>query len=226
MHVIDTWLEKRSGAGRARLGLLAALLLLSSCVIGKRALKVPEGDDAVILLVTTQMPQPITDIARHAWLAVRKKGEKNFRRIEVGSFGSGPFAGESGIMLHAIWRGKKAEKAIPCLYEHQSRYRPGRKYLPWPGPNSNTFIEALLRRCRLRADLPATSIGRDYRGLIGVSRTSGGTGIQLETPLVGIKVGLKEGVEIHFFALALGIDLWPPALIVPFGPGRIGFDDR
>ena len=125
-----------------------------------------------------------------------------------------------------MWRGARAERGIACLREHQSEYRPGRKYLPWPGPNSNTFVDSLLRRCRLRADLPATAIGKDYRGLVGVSRTSGGTGVQFESPVAGFKIGLKEGIEVHFFALVFGIDLWPPALIVPFGPGRLGFDDR
>ncbi len=198
----------------------------AGCVIGKRPLVAPDGDDAAILLCTTEMPQPITDIARHAWLAVRKPGEARWHRIEVGYFGSGPFDGESGVMLHAVWRGKQAETAIACLHEHQSKYRPGRGYLPWPGPNSNTFIDELLRKCDLAASLPPTAIGKDYRGLIGASWTSGGTGVQLESPIAGIKIGLKEGIEIHFFALAFGIDLWPPALIVPFGSGRIGFDDR
>lgn len=216
----------RSGIRLA--GLLAVALGLGAhgCVIGKRALVVPEGDDALILLCTTEMPEPIKDIARHAWFAVRDAGASRFQRIEVGSFGSGPFAGESGVMLHAIWRGKRAEEGIACLRAHHREYRPGRKYLPWPGPNSNTFVDELLRRCDLHADLPATAIGKDYRGLIGVSWTTGGTGVQFETPVVGFAIGLTEGIQVHFFALAFGIDLWPPALIVPLGPGRIGFDDR
>ena len=46
------------------------------------------------------------------------------------------------------------------------------------------------------------------------------------TPVLGLKIGLKEGIEIHIIGLAIGIDLWPPAIIVPLGPGRIGFADR
>ena len=57
---------------------------------------------------------------------------------------------------------------------------------------------------------------------MGFSKTSGGTGVQLESPLVGLRVGLTEGIEVHLFGLALGVDLWPPAIIVPLGPGRIG----
>jgi len=32
--------------------------------------------------------------------------------------------------------------------------------------------------------------------------------------------------DLHLLALAFGIDLWPPALILPIDPGRLGFDDR
>ena len=41
-----------------------------------------------------------------------------------------------------------------------------------------------------------------------------------------LRVGLFEGVEVHALGLAFGVDLWPPALIVPLGGGRLGFADR
>jgi hypothetical protein len=41
-----------------------------------------------------------------------------------------------------------------------------------------------------------------------------------------VKIGLKEGLEVHIVGLSFGIDLWPPAIILPLGPGRIGFADR
>jgi len=50
--------------------------------------------------------------------------------------------------------------------------------------------------------------------------------VQVETPVLGFKIGLKEGVEVHIIGLSFGIDLWPPALIVPWGSGRLGFADR
>ena len=205
---------------------IVAAVMSSGCVFNKRALKAPEGNDAAILLASVSMPEPISNIARHAWLAVRVDGTEQWHRIEVGGFGAGPLSADGDVRLHAIWRGAKAAKAIPCLQQHADAAHPHGKYLPWPGPNSNTFVDRLLRKCGLRADLPGTSIGKDYRGLIGVSWTSGGTGFQIETPIAGIRLGLTEGIEIHLFALAFGIDLWPPAIIVPFGPGRIGFDDR
>jgi len=84
----------------------------------------------------------------------------------------------------------------------------------------------VLRRCKLAASLPATSIGKDWRGLVGAGISSERTGVQLETPILGFKIGLREGIEIHVLHLSFGIDLWPPAIIVPLGPGRIGFADR
>ena len=56
--------------------------------------------------------------------------------------------------------------------------------------------------------------------------TSEGTGLQLETPVLGLEIGLEEGIEVHVIGLSFGIDLWPPAIILPLGPGRIGFADR
>lgn len=47
-----------------------------------------------------------------------------------------------------------------------------------------------------------------------------------DSAVVGLKLGLSEGIEVHIWTLALGLDLWPPALIVPVGDGRLGFADR
>jgi hypothetical protein len=85
----------------------------------------------------------------------------------------------------------------------------------------------MIRRCELYVELPAPAIGKDYRGpVVGASLSPGGTGVQLETPLVGGKLGITEGIEFHVLGMGWGVDIWPPALIVPVGPGRIGFDDR
>jgi hypothetical protein len=84
----------------------------------------------------------------------------------------------------------------------------------------------MLRRCRLHASLPATSVGKDWRGWFGITRTTEGTGFQIETPFLGLRIGLKEGIEVHVIGLSLGIDVWPPAIILPLGPGRLGFADR
>lgn len=213
---------------------VACMVLASSasCVVLRRPLRAPRNDTATVLLVSGGLPAPMQDIARHPWFAVRAAGATAWTLWEVGGdgelddpFRNGPYLDPE---LHAVWTGGKAERAIACLAAHAPALKSDIEahYMAWPGPNSNTFGDVLLRRCKLAAGLPATAIGKDFRGWLGAGVTSERTGFQLETPIVGLKLGLKEGVEVHILGLSLGIDLWPPALIVPLGPGRIGFANR
>jgi len=215
---------------RRLLSTFGGLAMLAGCVIGARKVEIPDGDGPRVMLLSCAMPEPITHIARHAWLATRKAGQQDWNRFEVGGGSGDPLAdsgcgGGGDVRLHSVWSGKTAANAIECLEQHSEPYKARVKYMAWPGPNSNTYVDVMLRKCSLRADLPATSIGKDYRGLIGASWTSGGTGFQIETPLVGLKLGLTEGIEIHVLAIVIGIDWWPPAIIIPLGGGRIGFAD-
>ena len=132
--------------------------------------------------------------------------------------------GGGDVRVHATFTGKQAERMIKCVREKAPTYPHRDRYLVWPGPNSNTFVDWILRACRIPADLPVASIGKDYRGPFGVSETSGGTGLQLETPLLGVRVGLTEGLVFHVLTFSIGFDWWPPAIVLP--AGRVGFDDR
>lgn len=213
---------------------LALLATTSGCVILQRPVQVPRYDgEAVVVVASGLMPPPIDDVARHAWFAVRRAGRDRWSTFELwGSTGehfeTSPLYdhGGGGVMVHAIFHGAEAEAQIACLERETKGWDEAHVYIPIPGPNSNTYVETMMRRCNILATLPATAIGRDHRGWFGITETSEGTGFQIETPIFGIKVGLKEGFELHLFGFAIGFDLWPPALIVPFGPGRIGFDDR
>ena len=221
---------------------VALVLALGSCVIGKRSLTLPSNEQATVVVGSSALSEPLDGIARHPWIGLREAGGEEWERWEVMCCpDSSPHStvkqsnlsplsdyggGGRDVRLHGVWTGKRAERAIACVREKAPQYPHRNRYLAWPGPNSNTFVDHLMRACGLHASLPAPSIGKDYRGLIGASFTSGGTGIQIETPLVGVRIGLKEGIELHLFSFAVGIDFWPPALIVPIGPGRIGFDDR
>jgi len=212
---------------------VAVLLVLAGCIVLRKPLDMPANDVTTVALLTGTLGHPMDDIARHPWFAVRKKGERDWRIYEVGGGGTeeDPFRHHEPYgnpILHKVWRGEEAEAAAACLakYGDGVREQIERDYVLYPGPNSNTFGDVMLRKCHLHASLPATSIGKDWRGLIGAGVTSEGTGLQLETPVLGLKVGLKEGVEVHIIGLAFGIDLWPPAIILPLGPGRIGFADR
>jgi hypothetical protein len=186
-----------------------------------------------VLLVTGELSHPIEEIARHPWLAVRHKGEREWITYEVPSVchcGDNPFDHSPYLdpILHKTWRGAEAERAAKCIEREAEAiiHDIDNHYVFYPGPNSNTFGDRILRKCDLHASLPATSVGKDWRGWFGAGVTSEGTGVQLETPVIGVKIGLKEGIELHVIGLSIGIDLWPPAIILPLGPGRLGFADR
>jgi hypothetical protein len=216
----------------ARVAPLAAALALAGCVVGARPLELPDDCVATVAVVSDALPEAMGQVGRHSWIAVREEGATHFYRYEVlgqATVHSGdPFEGTGGddVRLHGIMRGPPAVAFIQCLKEETRRYNEEHEYGFWPGPNCNTYVDEMARHCGMHAELPATSVGRDYRGVVGVSRTTEGTGVQLESPVLGAKLGFTEGFEVHLFALALGIDLWPPAIIVPLGPGRLGFDDR
>ncbi len=216
--------------GLAILAQVMVLLVLSSCTVGDRKLRAPANDQATVMLMTGGLAHPIEDIARHPWFATRRAGEQFWHFFEVGGGGDqdNPFANSPyvEVILHKVWRGKEAERAIECLEREAPPWLSALDYRFYPGPNSNTFGDVMLRRCDLHASLPSTSVGKDWRGGFGASVTSEGTGVQIETPILGLKVGLKEGVEVHVIGLSIGIDVWPPAIILPVGPGRLGFADR
>jgi hypothetical protein len=210
-----------------------AVIVLSGCVVFPRSLAMPGNDETTVALLTGTLIAPMNGIARHPWFAVRHKGEEEWKVYEVGGGGdeTDPFHHHSPYgdpILHKVWRGADGEKAAACI----ERVGPGvssdieRHYMFYPGPNSNTFGDVVLRKCGLHASLPSTSVGKDWRGWFGIGRSSEGTGFQVETPVLGVKLGLKEGIELHVIGLSVGIDLWPPAIILPLGPGRLGFADR
>ena len=48
--------------------------------------------------------------------------------------------------------------------------------------------------------------------------TTSRLGLELESPYLGVQVGLQEGVELHLIGLTAGVGLWPPSLKLPFLP--------
>ena len=126
------------------------------------------------------MPQPIRGVARHAFFTVKRAGSPDWSTVEFG------YVERNDVRVHAILgAGRRRRAASPACTSTNVLWKPRfiRTTGPWPGPNSNTFIDRLLRLCDLHADLPATAIGNYYRGVVGLSLTSGGTGFQLETPI-------------------------------------------
>jgi len=123
-------------------------------------------------------------------------------------------------------RGANAEKLIPRIEASVKdyRWRNAGDYKIWPGPNSNSFVAAVLREIpELRAVLPANAVGRDFRPGFYAGWTDSHTGAELNFwGYAGIKLGWVEGFEINFFSLVIGLDFRNPAIKLP-GFGRIGF---
>ena len=205
-------------------------LAASGCVIGARPLRAPPADQATVLMISAGLGRPVEKLAHHPWFATRSKGADRWWLWEVprSSQTDDPFDNDPYVepTLVAVWRGAAAERAIACLEREAPKWLEALDYRVWPGPNSNTFGDAMLYACDLHASQPATAIGKDWRGWIGASWTTEGTGFQVESPVLGLRLGLKEGVEVHVLGLPFGVDLWPPAIILPIGVGRLGIADR
>jgi hypothetical protein len=176
----------------------------------------------------------------HTWLAVKPRAASHYTRYEV--FGWGVQRGRPALLIRegltpdGYWfgsrpdllvdlRGAQAEVAIEKIRAAAARYPHHHEYTLWPGPNSNTFTAYIGRAVpELRLDLPPTAIGKDYLAGGGFfARSPSGTGFQLSAyGLLGLLVGLEEGLEINILGLSVGIDILRPALKLP-GIGRLGF---
>jgi hypothetical protein len=220
---------------RAAPALVLLCLVASGCAVLPLSLRVPADREATLVLGSVPLGEPISRVARHAFFLARRAGETQWRAYEVGGGARVRHVSDGDVVshwstpsVHKVWRGAQATAFIDCLQQKAGPLREwaNENYRFYPGPNSNTYVDTLLRECKIHAVLPPTCVGRDWRGAVGASVTTSGTGVQLETPIVGLRIGLTDGIEFHLFGLAFGIDFWPPALIVPFGEGRIGFADR
>jgi hypothetical protein len=123
--------------------------------------------------------------------------------------------------------GAAAERMIPKIRAAVESYqwRAYGDYRAWPGPNSNTFVTAVLAAVpELRTTLPPTAIGKDfpYDGDV-FGLTPSRTGIRVTIGgYIGLSAGWIEGIELNFLGAVFGFDLRRPALKLP-GLGRLGF---
>jgi len=176
-------------------------------------------------------------VAVHSWIVVKRANAQNWTRFDVVGWGNplrtnnwppdGRWFGTVPIVVADV-SGAAAEALIPKIeavvadyqYDHAGDYR------LWPGPNSNTFVATVLRAVpEIGAELPSNAIGRDFRPLPYAGLSDSRTGIETSLwGLLGIKVGLVEGVEVNVLGLVAGIDLRHPAVKLP-GFGRIGFGE-
>lgn len=198
--------------------------------------------EAVIQVYSARAARWRGSFGVHTWVATKRQNAGSYTRFEVIGYAlrwggntvrvrSGQpdsyWYGSKPYLLRELRGGADVEALIDRLHRAADDYPHHDQYNVWPGPNSNTFVAYLARQVpELALELPATAIGKDF--LLGgavVARAPSGSGWQLSLRgLLGILIGVEEGVEINLLGLSAGLDVSPLAIKLP-GIGRIGFSD-
>ena len=112
--------------------------------------------------------------AVHTWIVVKERDAASYSRYDYTAWGE-PIR-SNGFAPDARWFGATPQTVVAVDGEEASRlipkirhvidnykFRAYGDYSPWPGPNSNTFVQAALDAVpELKAVLPPTAIGKDY----------------------------------------------------------------
>lgn len=115
-------------------------------------------------------------------------------------------------------RGDGIDAVIEKIHQAAMAYPHANEYRLWPGPNSNSFTAWVLREVpELRADLPPIAIGKDWLGSGRIfARAPSGTGFQVSLlGVLGMTLGIEEGIEFNIGGAHFGIDPLDLALRLP-----------
>ena len=172
-------------------------------------------------------------VAVHSWIVFKRENATRWTRYDVVGWGNpvrtnnwpvdGRWYGNAPRIIADI-SAVEAEQLIPRIETAVNAYTYAQAgdYSVWPGPNSNSFIAAILRAVPELGTLPPNAIGRDYRPGFYAGLTDSRTGIELNANgFASLKIGWVEGIEMNLLGLVAGLDLRNPALKLP-GFGRIG----
>lgn len=194
-----------------------------------------EHADARVLVLSGRTGGWKGVIATHSWIVFKPAHATSWTRYDVVGWGNpvrmngwAPDARWYGTPPSVIAdvRGEAAEALIPRIDAavKEYRWRNAGDYRIWPGPNSNSFVAAVLRNVpEMQAVLPANAVGRDYRPDFYAGLSDSGTGVELNLwGYAGLELGWIEGFEINFMSLVIGLDFRNLAIKLP-GFGRIGF---
>ncbi len=193
--------------------------------------------DAVVRIYVARTVRWRGIVAVHSWIVFKEHGASRYSRYDYTAWGEpirvNGFVADGrwfGQVPEEIFRadGERAAHLIPRIKSaiENYKYRNLGDYRAWPGPNSNTFVAAIIDAVpEMQAVLPPTAIGKDfpYDGE-WFGRTPSGTGVRATLGgYLGLTVGWLEGVELNVLGAVLGIDVRRPAIKIP-GIGRIGMN--
>lgn len=173
--------------------------------------------------------------ATHSWIVLKDEGASAYERWDKVGWGrpvrrnnyapDGRWYGNDPVVLYEVY-GERAQALVPKVRSAIAAYayRDYGDYRVWPGPNSNTFIAAVLAAVpEIDVALPPTAIGKDFP-FDGrwFSLTPSGAGIRISLGgYAGLTLGWVEGLEVNILGAVFGIDFRSPAIKLP-GFGRIG----
>ena len=179
-------------------------------------------------------------VAVHTWFSVKRSGDDHYTSYEI--IGWRLRRSDTALVVRTNkpdrdwwghqpellldYRAADADELIARIEHIVEQYPYKNEYQAYPGPNSNTFTASIGREVpELGLDLPSTAIGKDYKTFSEMfGRSSSGSGVQASFfGLLGLTLGVEEGIELNVLGLNFELDLFDLAIELP-GVGRIGAD--
>jgi len=166
--------------------------------------------------------------AEHMSIVLKEEGATEWSRYDV--VGWGDPVRKNNYPADALWYGNvprviyrlegvKAAMLIPEIERAISNYPFARRgdYTVWPGPNSNSFVSTIVRDVPgFDTELPATAIGKDWLGWVGVAPAPSKTGWTASLAgIFGATIAMEEGLELHILGSTVGIDVNDIAIKLP-----------
>jgi hypothetical protein len=233
INIYASWRVVQNGQARMRPGDSGFCeSVLRSGLLRSAAENVP----AVVRIFSARTVSWRGIIATHSWIVIKDENARAYQRFDYTAWGEpiwvdrfAPDARWFGSDPEVVFAadGDRAATMIPRIKASIKTYRYAKSgdYRLWPGPNSNTFVAAVMQAVpEMRATLPPTAIGKDfpYDGRwIGLTPSRTGVRINL-LGYFGVTLGWVEGLEINILGAVAGLDLRRPGLKLP-GLGRVGF---
>ena len=185
-------------------------------------------EDAALYVMAARTGGMKGAFATHSWIVIKKPGNAHYDRYDVVGWGrpvrknaydaDGRWYSNDPEIQYSIFS-EDATRLIPSVEKAISSYRWQNygDYTIWPGPNSNTFVAAIIRAVpSFEATMPATAVGRDFpENGDWLRQTASGAYHATLGGYAGLVFGPQEGFEINFLGLVAGLNLPAREIKIP-----------